>query len=96
MGIDLKTCQLLKTETKVVTVDLPPGSRPGFKVLLEGQGHEVVEDLQKQVGDLEVFVATVDSGNFRLLGDRMELTIVMSVTDALQVGSCCLTTTMFS
>ena len=85
MGLDLKSCTLLKTENKVVSVDLPAGSRPGYKVTLPGQGHEVVEDLTKHVGDLEVIVASVDSGNFRLLGDKMELTIVMSVMDALQV-----------
>lgn len=86
MGLDLKSCQLLKAETKVVTVDLPPGSRPGYQIMLTGQGHEVVENLLKEVGDLEVVVSSVDSGNFRLFEDRMELTIVMSVMDALQVN----------
>lgn len=83
LGYDLKSCKLLTTEQKVVTVALPPGSRSGYKVVLPGEGHEVIENMAKTVGDLEVTVSSVDSGNFKIFDDRMELHIVMSVEEAL-------------
>lgn len=83
-GYDTKSCQLLKVEQKVVSVNLPPGCRPGFHVVLKGEGHEVVENLSKVVGDLEVTIDSVKSGNFKLLQNSVELTIVMSVEEALR------------
>ena len=71
-----------------VSVNLPPGSREGFKVVLPGEGHEVVENFSKQKGDLEVTINSVKSGNFQIFSDRMELRIIMSVMDALQVVYC--------
>lgn len=66
-----------------MTVALPPGSRPGYHVMLPGEGHEVVQEMDKALGDLEVTVRDVASGNFKLTHDSMELVITMTVEEAL-------------
>ena len=64
-------------------MNLPPGCKPGYQVVVKDEGHEVVEDMSKAIGNFEVTVGSIESGNFKINGDRMELVIVMTVEEAL-------------
>lgn len=85
LGFEVFNCQLFYKEVKSHSLKFPPGSRAGYKVSLPGEGNDIIENLQKVTGNLEVHISKVNSKRFKVLDDRIELLVEMTVFEALEV-----------
>lgn len=77
-------CALYQAIKTTVTLTIPPGCKPGFKSVYKYFGNEVLKyDNSKSVGDLEIVISSVESRNFKVMGDHVELLVEMTASEAL-------------
>lgn len=69
----------------MMLVSFPPTVTSGYSIIRSGEGSEIITEDDILTGDVEVVVTDVRSGNYSLTPDGLQLKVVMTPQQALEV-----------
>lgn len=81
-------CTTYNLVDQIVEVEIPAGCKPGYRTIFPGLGNERVPDLRTEdhnitVGNMEITISKIESTNYRVLEDYVELQVTMTPSQAL-------------